>query len=288
MLKVLVTGANGFIGDMVVRELSKHENLEIIATDMRFDETALSSLNITQVPLDLFANASNPDLHNILGNPDCIIHLAYRNGFVHDDYSHIKDLESHIRLYENFNSFPQIKSITFMGTMHEIGYHEGVINSSTPCNPTNFYGIAKNALRQFILGKKSNCSIKWLRAYYIYDNNGRGNSIFSKIYKAAKEGKSTFPLTSGKNMCDYISLDMLAYQIVEASLQNEIDGIINVCSGRAISLKDAVSLFVKHNNININFEFNKYPDRPYDSPFVYGDGSAINKILESNNKFGEI
>lgn len=286
MMKVLVTGANGFIGANVVKTLCSinSEEIEIIATDLYLNNIIMDK-KVTTIQFNLFDNCSNDNLSDIFHNPDIIIHLAYRNGFVHNHDSHIEDLSKHIKLIQNFQSFPNLKSLSIMGTMHEIGYYEGAINANTPCWPTNFYGIAKNALRQFVTSLNTSFQVKWLRAYYIYDNKGSGNSIFSKIFKASQSSQVSFPLTSGINKCDYIELETLSKQIVAASLQNKFTGIINVCSGIPMSLKDAVTHYIHRNNIDINFEFNKFPDRPYDSPIVYGDAEIINEIMKNTLYF---
>lgn len=276
---ILVTGANGFIGAKVVEQLCNSGKYNIVAVD-------LNNTNINHkacfLELNILEHANDENLSKILGNPNIIIHLAWRDGFIHNSKAHIEDLAQHMQLIQNFYSFEQLESLSVMGTMHEIGYYEGMISDTTPCNPTTLYGISKNALRQFAFSQPHNCSLKWLRAYYIFDNAGNGSSIFSKIIKAANEGKHVFPLTMGENKCDYISLEELSEQIVEASTQNEVDGIINVCSGEPLSLKNAVTYFVKNNNLDIEFDFGAFPDRPYDSHIIFGDNKKISFIMNSS------
>ena len=95
-----------------------------------------------------------------------------------------------------------------------------------------------------------------------------------------RQGKETFPFTSGKNKYDFIEINQLAEQISAASIQTEITGIINVCSGKAISLKDKVEDFLIQNNLSIRPNYGTFPDRPYDSQIVYGNTDKIKKILE--------
>jgi hypothetical protein len=44
-------------------------------------------------------------------------------------------------------------------------------------------------------------------------------------------------------------------------------------------LSDRVERFIKENNYNIKLEYGAFPDRPYDSPAVWGDATKINKIM---------
>ena len=120
---------------------------------------------------------------------------------------------------------------------------------------------------------------QWVRAYYIYGDDLRGSSISSKIAKADAEGKKTFPFTTGKNKYDFITVDRLADQIAAVACQKEIDGIINCCSGKPVALGEEIEGFIKKRGYSIKLEYGAFPDRPYDSPAVWGDATKINKIM---------
>ena len=53
--------------------------------------------------------------------------------------------------------------------------------------------------------------------------------------------------------------------IVAASVQEEINGIINVCTGKPMSLADRVEQFLRDKNYKIKLDYGAFPDRPYDS-----------------------
>ena len=171
-----------------------------------------------------------------------------------------------------------------MGTMHEVGYWEGAINESTPCKPQSQYGIAKNALRQSLMLSLDggSCKLHWLRAYYITGDEAHGSSIFAKLAQAELDGKKTFTFTSGKNLYDFIDVDELANMIVAASVQEEINGIINVCTGEPRSLADRVEQFLRDKNYKIKLDYGAFPDRPYDSPGTWGDATKIKQILKKD------
>lgn len=274
-MRVLVTGAGGYIGRHIVKELLDKGH-EVLASDFSFkgiDERA----KFIEEPIF----SGEKDIFNRLGCPDCLIHMAWRDGFIHNSNAHMQDLSNHIIFLENMID-GGLKYLTVMGTMHEIGYHEGAIDENTPCNPLSMYGVAKNALRQTLLlyCKDKDVNLHWLRAYYIYGDDMRGSSIFAKICQAAEDGKKTFPFTTGKNKFDFIHVDKLAEQIVASSVQNEVNGVINVCTGNPISLGEQIETFIKDHNFDIKLEYGAFPDRPYDSPITYGDNTKIKKIME--------
>lgn len=276
MKTVLVTGAAGYIGRHVVKK-ALDMGYRVLAADFAFkgvDERA----EFCDVPL--FSGDRN--IYSALGRPDVCIHLAWRDGFRHNASSHMKDLSSHVT-FLNSLAAGGLPSLTVMGTMHEVGYWEGPIEADTPCSPQSQYGIAKNALRQSLMLslKDSGCTLHWLRAYYITGDEAHGSSIFAKIAQAELDGKKTFPFTSGQNKYDFIDVDTLSEMIVAASVQDEISGIINVCTGQPRTLADRVEQFLRDRHYAIRLDYGAFPDRPYDSPGVWGDPEKINAIMKN-------
>lgn len=279
MKTILVTGAAGYIGRHVVKE-ALDRGYTVIASDFQFkgvDERA----RFCDVPI--FSGAR--DIYRQLGEPDVLIHMAWRDGFIHNSPAHIKDLSSHAVFLNNMAA-GGLPAMTVMGTMHEVGYWEGPIDENTPCNPLSQYGVAKNALRQSLMLSMDggDCKLHWLRAYYITGDEAHGSSIFAKITQAEEEGKATFPFTSGKNLYDFIDVEQLADMIVAASVQDEITGIINVCTGKPQSLADRVERFLQEKHYKIKLDYGAFPDRPYDSPGVWGDPVRINQILGKEHR----
>ena len=107
------------------------------------------------------------------------------------------------------------------------------------------------------------------------------SSIFAKLRQAAAEGKQVFPFTTGKNQFDFLPIEELAEQIVAATLQDQVNGVINVCSGKPRPLAEQVEWYIKANDLPITLEYGAFPDRPYDSPAIWGDHEKIEKILRS-------
>ena len=273
-MKVLVTGANGYLGQGIVKSILDNGHT-VIATDFvvnNIDDRA------EKKPCDLF---KIEDTFEYFGKPDMVLHLAWRDGFVHYSNAHIEDLPKHYDFIKKILE-TDIKKISIMGSMHEVGFFEGSIKEDTPCHPITPYGIGKNALRDLtqMLSKQHNVIFQWLRGYYIVGNSKFGSSIFSKIVSAVEEGKKEFPFTLGQNQYDFIDYENFCDLVAAAIEQDVFNGIINICSGRPEKLADRVERFIKENHYPINY--GAFPDRPYDSKAIWGNTEKLEKIIAAS------
>ena len=274
-MKVLVTGANGYIGSRVVQKLLDR-NIEVLAADIsgeHIDPRAQVCL------VNLFEPKEN--WYDFFGEPDVCLHMGLRDGFVHNSTKNIEDVSNHFVFLKNLLDHG-LKHVVSMGSMHEVGYYEGMVREDTPCKPLSLYGIAKYALRESLklYSQQKNVVFQWLRGYYIYGDDSFGNSIFCKIRRAVESGQTHFPFTSGKNKYDFLHIDKLSEYIARCVIQSDVTGIIDICSGIPVSLGEMVESYIIKNGLQIVLDYGKFSDRAYDSPCLYGDVSKLNKILE--------
>ncbi len=268
-----MTGANGYLGRGIIKRLAD-DGIEVIATD--FSAEYIDD-RVEIILGDIFS-LENP--YQYYKTPDVVLHMAWRNGFIHNDPSHIIDLPSHYRFIEKMVK-SGVKRIALMGSMHEIGFYEGCIKADTPANPLSLYGISKNALRQSVqlICGNYNTKFQWIRGFYIVGNSRTGSSIFAKIVQAEENHEERFPFTNGLNQWDFIDYDEFCKQMAMIVEQDQYTGIINACSGRPEKLSDRVERFIKENHYQIKLAYGTFPDRPYDSKAVWGDDSIVKKIV---------
>ncbi|WP_261806929.1 NAD-dependent epimerase/dehydratase family protein [Lapidilactobacillus luobeiensis] len=273
-MKILVTGANGYLGQGIVKAILDNGH-SVIATDFK---TQFIDDRAEKIAGNLF---EVEDPYTTFGKPDVLLDLAWRDGFKHYSDAHIDDLPKHYHFIKKMIE-SGLEKIAVMGSMHEIGFFEGSINESTPCNPVTPYGISKNALRELtqMLASKYGTVFQWLRGYYIVGHSEFGSSIFSKLTAAANSGEKEFPFTLGQDQFDFIDYDVFCKQIAAAIGQNDVNGIIEICSGRPEKLADRVERFIRENNYSIKLKYGAFPDRPYDSKAIWGNNTKIQHILE--------
>ena len=113
-MKVVVTGAAGYMGKHVVKELL-NKGHEVYAVDLNHKEID-SRASILDV--DIFSG--NENVYEELKRPELCIHLAWQDGFVHNSSKHMENISKHFTFLKNLMD-GGCKKIAVMGTMHEIG-----------------------------------------------------------------------------------------------------------------------------------------------------------------------
>lgn len=276
---VVVTGAAGYIGSHVVTAVA----------DLGFEPVAVvrpgrsGDLDPRARVIEADILAPDLDLAGIVDDSTAsFVHLAWQDGFVHNAPSHMTNLSAHFALLAAVAD-AGVPRIAALGTMHEVGYWEGAITADTPTNPRSLYGIAKDALRRSTqIALSERVELAWLRCYYIYGDDRRNNSIFARLLEAVDAGKPTMPFTTGRNEYDFIHVSELAHQIAVASVTAGVTGVINCSTGEPVSLAARVEGFIAENDLPITLEYGAFPDRPYDSPAVWGQADEIRVILASS------
>lgn len=269
-MRIVVTGAGGYLGPRVVERLVNlgHDVLPVVRSYSK--SPFLVNLN------QLVENVLDSDfsIEDFGANlPDAIIHLAWQDGFVHDNPSHFENVSDHYKFIMKCAA-SGIKRISILGTMHEVGYWEGAVAASTPTNPISMYGIAKDSLRRALMRSfPETSSLRWLRAFYILGDDKRNHSVFTKLLAAEERGESDFPFTTGQNEYDFIQIEELSALICEYATSDNLPtkSIINCSSGFPVALKDKVEEFIANSGMQIKLKYGVFPDRPYDSPRIWGD-----------------
>jgi dTDP-6-deoxy-L-talose 4-dehydrogenase (NAD+) len=279
-MKVLVTGATGFIGNYVVNELLKYDH-QVIATAK--SNPVLEKNNwlgkVEFIKCDL---NSKIDFFDYFQNPDAVIHLAWEGLPNYKEAFHIeKNLPNNFYFLNDLIK-SGLKNLTVAGTCLEYGLLNGCLDESIPVKPHIPYSIAKDTLRKYLEQLKSqfDFKLKWLRLFYTYGVGQNENSIFSQLDRAIKNNDKVFNMSAGEQLRDYLPVEKVGEIIVKTSIQNETIGIINCCSGNPVSIRKMVEDHLVKNNSSICLNLGYYPYNDYEPLAFWGGTEKLNKILE--------
>jgi dTDP-6-deoxy-L-talose 4-dehydrogenase (NAD+) len=143
-INILLTGASGFIGEHLIKELQKKSNLILSYNKKKIN----NDKNYSVIKLDL--NKTNYKKIKKLGKIDTLIHLAWDNLDNFQSKIHIKkNLSKHKNFIKKMINLG-CKNIIITGTCYEYGLREGKLTERLNVKPVVNYAIAKNELRKFL------------------------------------------------------------------------------------------------------------------------------------------
>jgi nucleoside-diphosphate-sugar epimerase len=282
MKKVLVTGATGFIGEHVVEALLE-KGFHVIATSKNEDKARLRPWfnSVKYVAFDLQQFDASTNYFEYFGSPDFMLHLAWEGLPNYKNEFHItENLPKHFAFLKNMIQHG-LKDLSVSGTCFEYGMQEGRLIETMECFPDNPYAIAKNKLRLALeaLSKENNFNFKWVRFFYMYGSGQNPKSLIAQLDKALENNDASFNMSGGEQIRDFLPVNLIANYFIQIATQNEIQGIINCCSGQPISVKYFVVNYLRLKNKNIELNLGYYPYADYEPMQFWGDDTKLKKII---------
>lgn len=281
-MRVLVTGATGGLGELVVRELLS-QGVEVIATSRSEEKARQCDFydKVSYISYDI--NSQNTaDLYSYFRQPDTLIHLAW------DKLNEYKNTEHTSVILENHKKFITnlidngLKDLTVVGTCYEYGLREGILKENMPSKPVLPYPEGKNLLRQYLEEKQKTKPfvLKWPRVFYVFGEVKGRKNLYTHLMTAIHNNMESFDMSGGEQIRDFLSPSEIAERIIKIALQNKVSGVINCCSGKPVKLRDFVSEFLTRHNYKIKLNLGVYPYPDYEPMETWGDTEKLYKVLE--------
>lgn len=252
-MNVFVTGATGFVGGYFVNEaLSRgHKVTGLIRTDSKPKIAPRGCVHWQRVELNKIAT-------NDLAGADVLVHFASVG--VSPQKSTLEELYFWnvmvlLRLLEAAAN-AEIRKIIIAGSYIEYGLSADdyeLIPVTAALRPTTPYAASKASGFELAHSFCINNSIGlvYKRIFSAY-GIGQYQGNFWPSLRAAALGGEDFPMTSGEQIRDFISVEKVAQQFMD-SVEAEVDPgatpiVENVCSGAGVTVLEFAEYWWKHWN----------------------------------------
>ena len=113
----------------------------------------------------------------------------------------------------------------------------------------------------------------------MYGEGQNKRSILEQLKSALKDNKPYFEMSKGDQLRDYLSVGEVADRIIRVSLQSEVQGIINCCSGTPISIRDLIESYLESIHASITLKRGVYEHPDYEPRAFWGDVRKLNSII---------
>lgn len=236
-MKILITGATGFIGSYVIRMIPSSIQVMAISRNKKRNN---KNINWIKCSLD---NLIRYKKKIITFNPDCLIHLAWEGIPVFSKTNCKKNLFMSKSLIKLLIASTNINKIIISGTCFEYKNDQGECYENTEIKPKNEFIKSKLKLYRFVNKLTTNKKINfyWLRLFYVYGPGQRRESLIPFCINKIKRG--FFPsIKNPQNKNDFIYVKDVAKAILLFIKKKPNSGIYNVGSGKPIILKSLIEL----------------------------------------------
>lgn len=279
-LRVLVTGATGFVGRHLVEALLMRgcavravaRNPQVAQSMPWIDQVEFVAADIHAADLDVTALTQGIDAMAHLAWPGLPNYQALFH-FEHNlpaDYGFIK------RVVE-----AGVRQVLVTGTCFEYGQQSGALDEQTVTLPSNPYGLAKNTLRLFLesLQRQQPFTLQWARLFYLHGTGQSSHSLLASLDRAIDAEEPSFNMSGGEQLRDYLNVSVAADYLAAVLHHRDFSGVVNCCNGRPVSVRTLVEQRVAQRNSATTLNLGHYGYSSHEPMAFWGVATKLHQLL---------
>ena len=272
-MRVLLTGASGFVGRYVLNAL-QHQGIEVVTVgrarpqpSVRFIEADL--LSVTDFgPLVQQAQATH------------LLHLAWyaEHGKYWTSPLNLRWAEATTRLVEAFCAAGG-QQVVIAGTCAEYDWTHGYCQEdSAPINPATLYGTAKDATRRLVMAVCAQHQVPcaWGRIFLPFGRGESTNRLIPSLIDVFRGVRAPFGVNATAYR-DFLHASDVAEGFVRL-LTTGASGAYNICSGEPVRLTEIVTTLASLLGADPESVLALTTERPGEPPLLVGENLKLKAL----------
>ncbi|MGA5588075.1 NAD-dependent epimerase/dehydratase family protein [Pseudomonas siliginis] len=259
-MKVLVTGATGFVGrHLVAALLERGCEVRAVARNAEKAQGMPWINHVEFVAADI--HAADLNVVALTEGIDALAHLAWPGlpnyralfHFEHNLMADYRFIKSAIEA--------GVSQVLVTGTCFEYGMQSGPLSESTEPRPSNPYGLAKHTLHLFLqnLQQEQPFTLQWARLFYLHGQGQNPNSLLAALDRAIDAGEASFNMSAGEQLRDFLAIETAASHLAAILHQRDFDGVVNCASGQPVSVRALVEQRLRERGATLALNLGHYP-----------------------------
>ncbi len=269
---ILLTGATGFVGRQVLRELVRRNCKVRLVVRQGSRRQYIQSDEIESVMMtpDLWSESA-AWCADVCRDVDIVIHAAWyvEPAQYLQSPMNLECLLGTLRLAQAASQ-AKVRRFVGIGTCFEYDLSAGHLTIATPLRPSSPYAAAKAAaylmLSQYL--PQQGLEFAWCRLFYLY-GEGEDERRLVPYLRARLGAGEPADLGSGTHIRDYLDVREAGQMIAEVAL-GSVQGPVNICSGTPVTVRELAERIADEYGRRDLLRFGVRPDNLVDPPCVVG------------------
>jgi UDP-glucose 4-epimerase len=256
-MRILVTGASGFLGKYLVRMLAKRH--EVIATSPRPLPSEMAEIRHIQID---FSAAWNREA--LPAMVDCIVHLAQS-----PHYRNFPAAAQHIAATNLTSTAELLAYAQAVGAQHFVLASTGgvypmpttAMDEKLPIRPCGYYAVTKYASELLAGEYAAWMNICVLRCFFLYGPDQQADRLVPSLFEKVRSGEDIYLDGHQNGMIFTPTYIEDAAAIFERSIEDRWSGIFNLAAPTTIDLRSFATLIGER--LDRTPRFSIRPEKPH-------------------------
>ena len=262
-MRFVVTGGAGFVGSHLVQLLLENNHKVIVIDNLHTGKKENLESVIDKIEFQKIDIRNHESMKNILKNIDGVFHQAALT-VVQDSFSNPKEYyDVNVQGTENIFklSIENKFKVVYASSSSVYGHKQKMpIEENMERKPINPYGQTKlDCEHLFEKYSKLGASIIGLRYFNVFGNGQTIEyaGVITKFIEMLKEGKVPIVFGNGSQIRDFIHVNDVARANLMAMNCNELNLLVNIGSGKAVSVLELANMMIKISGSELSPTFTK-------------------------------